>query len=86
MIYVLTSVMDKVSGEYMEPQISINDQSAIRDFAFAIKRAKESGGMISYRPQDFVLYKIGQYNSSLAEIIPCKPTQLAEGGSFNEKA
>lgn len=64
MIYGIYVVRDTKS-EFMTPTYDYNDDSAIRNFSYAINNAT---GIMGYAPSDFDLYKIGIYDAKTGRI------------------
>ena len=63
---------------FMMPQCDQSDQSAIRGFAFAVNN---HDGMMNFAPQDFDLYKIGEFDTDTGKVNPCTPVLIISGVS-----
>lgn len=74
MIYPMYSIRDNKVG-FMPPTCDQSDQSAIRNFAFAIN----GDGLMNYSPKDFDLFKVGEFDSEKGEIKSCMPKNICDG-------
>lgn len=63
---------------FMSPQLDNNDETAKRNFAFAVNN---NPGIIGYRPADFDLYKIGVFDSDSALLDPVVPIVFIVNGA-----
>lgn len=59
------SVYDRKARIYNSPYVLANDQMAIRSFRLIVND-KES--MVHHYPEDFVLYRIGKFNSNTGNL------------------
>lgn len=59
MKYGMYAIRD-TKTEFMTPTTDVNDESAIRNFTFAINN---SGDIMGFAPGDFDLYKIGYFDA-----------------------
>lgn len=80
MIKKLYSINDKLTG-YLSPMIDIDDFTATRNFEFACK----NNDMMNFRPSDYSLYSIGEFNSDSGELIANIPPKFIVSGSDFEK-
>lgn len=81
MIYPVYSIKDHKVG-YMPPTVDQNDGSAIRNFSYAVN----SGGIMNYSPNDFDLFKIGDFDDEKGKMIGIVPELVVSGSSvFGEK-
>lgn len=72
------SIRDIKSG-FMTPTIDQSDVSAARNFDSAVMSA--SSGLFATHPDDFILYKIGEFDSETGIVSPLAMIQLIrEGG------
>lgn len=72
------SVRDVKTG-FMTPTIDQSDNSAARNFDSAIMSA--SSGLFATHSEDFMLYKIGEFDSDTGIVSPLAVIQLIrEGG------
>lgn len=60
------------------PIFEMNDQSAIRGFAYRVNAVE---GIMNFKPGDFDLYKIGEFDSELGVLIPESVPVLVVSGS-----
>lgn len=74
----LYSIRDRKSG-YLPPVVDVNDETAKRNFAFAIQRGDS---MYLAFPDDYDLYFVGTYETESGEITPCNPLFVASARSF----
>lgn len=82
MIFPIYSIKDSKVG-FTPPTVDQNDGSAIRNFAYAIN----NGGIMNYSPNDFDLYKIGEFNDESGIVNSFKPPEFIVAGIsvFGEK-
>lgn len=66
MIKQFFAVLDSKAGIYGNPFISLNTETAIRDFTYA---TTDPETQISRYPEDFALYLLGSFNDETGEII-----------------
>ncbi len=77
MIYGVYSIFDTAAGVFTAPTIDISDASAVRAFWQAVAN---SGSVMNFKPEDFVLYQVGTFNVEtgvLDAMVP--PSRLAYG-------
>lgn len=55
-------IKDEISGQFYPMNVFVNDQEAIRYFRTIINSDKET--LIASNPNDFVLYKMGDWDIS----------------------
>lgn len=77
MIYGLYAIRDMSAGVFTAPTVDINDKCAIRNFEQAMSN---SNGMMHFRPSDFALYKIGDFDYESGLVIPITPIQMIMTG------
>lgn len=83
MFYVLCSVFDKQSRQFSAPFVSYTQETAVRDFARAVRDSK---GMPDKFPVDFELYAVGGWQSDNGNVAQADiPTLLAKGVDFIDK-
>jgi len=75
MIISVYSLFDKKAGHYMTPYFSSNDATADRSFQALAKR---DDSMVSHSPEDFALYKLGEFHddSGVLQALP-QPQHVA---------
>lgn len=82
MKYPIFSYRDNKVG-FGQPITDMNDQSAIRGFSFAINN---NTGLMNFSPNDFDLYKIGEFDSEQGIIISFEvPVLIVSGSSVFSK-
>lgn len=79
MKYIVVSMRDKHTG-FMAPQLDVNDQSAVRNFANTMQNAPAES-IIGFAPADFDLYKLGTFDSEKGMFDTGIPEFLANGAS-----
>lgn len=70
MIYGVYAVRDFKTG-FMAPTVDVNDASAIRNFEHAVCGAEQS--LFFSHPEDYALFKIGDYDADSGLLVPCSP-------------
>ncbi|AXF52361.1 MAG: nonstructural protein [Microviridae sp.] len=80
MIYGVYCIYDCLVG-YCNPICELNDQVAMRNFESMFYRPDVSPVM-HFRPQDFDLYKIGDFDSELGSFSPCDRYKVTSGSSL----
>lgn len=75
MIRGIYTVRDEASGLYMTPTASITNEVAIRDFDYAV----QSNDLMRYKPEDFSLWHIGDYDDATGVIDACNPQCIKRG-------
>lgn len=74
------SIYDSAAKAYATPFFMQNDGLAIRAFQSNVN-SKEDNNISKY-PDQFTLFKIGEYNDENAEIDPITPTSLGNAVTF----
>lgn len=77
MKYQLYSIRDNLVA-FDFPRVSVNEQAAIRDFAYGINNPDSPA---SFRPGDYDLYRIGYFDSDKGVIVPEDVPVLVVTGS-----
>lgn len=73
MMLKLYSIFDSKVKAFQWPNVIVNDDTALRSF----KSLVNDGQSMQFKhPTDFILYEIGEYDDSTAEIIPTNPIRL----------
>lgn len=81
MIYPVYSIRDAKTG-FIAPTVDQNDSSAVRNFAYAIN----NGGIMNYSPNDFDLFKVGEFDSDKGTLEGIVPFLVVSGVSvYGEK-
>lgn len=81
MIRGLYTVRDEASTLFMQLQVNDNNDVAIRSFDFALS----SNQLMQFRPEDFSLWYVGDYDDTTAIIIPKDPICLKRGVKRGKK-
>ena len=75
MKYPLYCIRDVKVG-FLAPQVDQSDQSAIRNFSFAVNG---NDGIMNFSPKDFDLYKVGEFESEDGKIKSIIPELICSG-------
>lgn len=78
MKYPVYAIRDVHTG-FMPPTVDRNDNSAMRNFVHA---ARNPESLFNSHPQDYALFKIGEYETDTGEIVPCLPVEICSGVSI----
>lgn len=83
MKYIVTALRDEVAKEFTAPQVEMTEARAIRGLETVVltQREKKEGLFFSHG-QDFTLYKIGEYDSEVGEVVSCVPVMLRKVGEI----
>lgn len=66
MIKQIFSVCDNKSGVFSNPFTSVNQDTAIRDFAYEVNQGKSE---INRYPEDFALYYLGSFDDMTGNVV-----------------
>lgn len=84
MIYSLYAVRDNKTG-FLSLMQDLNDQSAMRNFEHAVLGNEDS--LFFSHPQDYALFRLGQYDSDSGKILALAlPECLLEASTVLSKA
>lgn len=84
MIFHMYSIRDRLVG-FMTPTIEQSDPVAMRNFQMACDSAKRDRSLMAFRPSDYSLYRIADFDSDSGELIPSfPPVTVCSGDSFLE--
>ena len=75
MIKGLYTVRDESSGLFMDVQVNINNDTAMRNFDYAMAK----NDMMAFRPEDFSLWYIGDYDDLTGIVDSKNPVCLKRG-------
>lgn len=75
------TIRDEASALYMALQLNENNDVAIRNFDFAMAK----NDMMNFRPEDFSLWYIGEYDDTTAIINPVPPQIIKRGAKKGAK-
>ena len=81
MIRGVYTVRDEASGLFMQLQVNDNNDVAIRSFDFAMA----SNEMMKFRPEDFSLWYLGDYDDTTGVIDSKDPMILKRGVKRGKK-
>lgn len=85
MIFIVTSVRDVIAEQFKDLNLELNDDTARRNFESAVIRSQDTqSGVLYTHPGDFVLYKVGEFNTASGILEPLPLTVLAHGDEFLE--
>lgn len=73
------SMRDRLTG-YLQPSFDLNDAVALRNFEAAILQVRP-GNLLHTNPEDYALYKLGDFDSDSGVITPMSPLQIATGSA-----
>uniref|UniRef100_A0AAU8B1E0 Nonstructural protein n=1 Tax=Dulem virus 164 TaxID=3145641 RepID=A0AAU8B1E0_9VIRU len=65
MTYGIYCIFDEAAGVFTAPTIDISDASAVRNFQ---KMCQDAGSIMNFKPSDFSLYKVGDFDAETAYI------------------
>ena len=66
-----------LKGSFIQPHCDINDDTARRNFAYAVNNGND---IMGFAPQDFQLYKIAEFETTNGKINPIIPMELVADG------
>lgn len=72
MIYGVYAIRDLKTG-FLTPTVDVNDQSAMRNFEHAVVSHPDS--LFFSHPEDYTLFKLGEYDSDLGKLLPFEAIQ-----------
>lgn len=75
MTYGLYAVRD-VKSHWLTPTMDVNDEVAIRNFAFAVQNPQNTS--FHFAPKDFALYRVGSFDLDTGVLTPCEPQFMVE--------
>lgn len=79
MTFYVYAMRDALTG-YMQPTFEVNDAVAMRNFRSSVLNSR-SGNLLNSDPQDFSLYKIGEFDSESAQLHAMEPMPILTGTS-----
>lgn len=77
MIVNMYGIRDCHTG-FMSPQTDLNDETAKRNFAMSVNN---NPGVLGFRPGDFDLYYLGQFNTESGELKAITPIEFIVNGA-----
>lgn len=75
MKYNLYAMRDSATREFLSVTVDKNDDSAVRNFDYALLNNPQ----LRFMPSDFALYKLGSYDSDTGKIEPIPPEVIRLG-------
>lgn len=75
MIFSVYSIRDVLTG-FMTPVLEQNDAVAMRNFSLACSTQAKDSSLMRFRPADYSLYRIAQFNSEDGSIRSLDPIEL----------
>lgn len=81
MIYGVYTVRDEASGLFMAVQTNDNNDVALRSFDYAM----QSNDLMKFRPEDFSLWYIGDYDNTTGVLTSKDPMILKRGVKRGKK-
>lgn len=70
--------MRDLKGGFTPPNADVNDATALRNFAFAVNN---SDSVMNFQPQDFQLFKVGEFDSEIGIVFSIDPPVLIADGN-----
>jgi hypothetical protein len=80
MILTIYSIHDSAANAYLPPFFMHNDGLAIRTFQDMVNSKEENN--ISKHPDQFTLFKLGEYDDNTGELIPAELKSLGNGVNY----
>lgn len=74
MKFSIYAIRDIYTG-FMSPTCDANDSAAVRNFQHAVMQPHS---LMHSHPQDYSLYKVGEFETDTGEVTPCLPVHLFE--------
>jgi len=73
-------VRDRATDQYGNPMFLISEGQAIRSFSDEVNRNADDN-MMHKHPDDYDLYRLGEFDSDTGEFVTARPVQVAIGKS-----
>lgn len=77
MTYNIYAIRDVHTG-FLSPSVDMNDETAKRNFALMVNN---NPGVIGFRPADFDLYHIGEFEADTGAINAINPIRMIVNGA-----
>lgn len=71
-------IKDDLTG-YQIPQFEINEQTALRNFSYAVNETK---GLLQSYAKDYSLYFVGVFDTESGCLTSCDPEKIIEASSI----
>ena len=81
MIWPIYSIRDNAAASFGMPIVEQNELTAVRGFRFSLS----GQGTMGFAPEDYDLYKIGEFDSEKGEVKSQIPVLVISGVSASEK-
>lgn len=81
MKYGIYCMRDEASGIFLAPDVSPNDEVAVRQFDFAL----EKNDMMHFRPEDFSLWAVGTFDDQTGVIDAGQGRMIKRGVKRGKK-
>lgn len=72
------ALKDTVAGAASRPLFYESDSVAMRGFKLGVMN-QESGNPLGQHPQDFILYRVGEFDDGTMQLVPCDPIKVMTG-------
>lgn len=72
---IIVSVWDRCTQAYMKPAFALTEGQAVRSFTDEVQRV---GGEMNIHPEDYQLFKVGEWTDHKGEIVGVTPQCLAK--------
>lgn len=72
MKYGVYCIRDSLVG-FLTPTLEPSDPVAMRNFAMAVDSSKRDRSLMAFRPSDFILYRIAEFDTDTGELDPHIP-------------
>lgn len=82
MMMKIYSVFDAKLATFGRPWFQMRDAAALREFSDAVNDTSNPNNQWHSHPEDFSLFRIGEYDDQSGEIIPCTPESLVTASSL----
>lgn len=79
---ILVAIRDKKAEFFHPPYAVPTEAMAIRGFGDAVLKGNSD---LSAHPEDFCLFKVGEYNQLNGKVIPVEPLSIASALDFKDK-
>lgn len=80
---IVFSVFDSKAQVFSQPMFAPTEGVAIRTFSNA---ANDPQSEISLHPEDYILFRVGEWDAVAGELVGCLPSSLCSASQFNKKA
>lgn len=81
MMQMIFTVLDMAAKRFTEPFFAANEEVAIRSFREAVN---SDGHPFSKFPEDYALYKVGDWDNESGAIVPLEPVKLVNASALTQ--